>query len=166
MEPLIKELLDTIAQEVKYLEHFLALLLDQENLLMNNQLLSLAPSWEKQREALSVARGLERKRLLITARLSEKFRIDENKFDLCLLSDLLEESHSAKIEGLQRTLLDLYQKVKIQSEKNQKLIRESRGFLSRRRKASHSGLIPVGARARTGLKVGGACSDSLAKSGR
>lgn len=143
MEPLVKELLETIAQEVKSLERFLALLLDQENLLLNNRFSSLPGSREKQRKALSLARSLEKKRLLITDRVSEKFKIDKNEFDVCLLSDLLEESYSAKIEALQRALLDLYRKVEIQRGKNQKLIRESRGFLTRRKKTSCNSLIPV-----------------------
>jgi len=148
LEQLVKELLETIAQEVKSLERFLALLLDQENLLLNNRLSSLPGSWEKQRKALSLAQNLEKKRLLITDRVSEEFKIDKNEFDLSLLSDLLEESYSAKVEALQRTLLDLHRKVEIQREKNRKLIRESRGFLTRRRKTSYNSLIPVRAGAK------------------
>jgi hypothetical protein len=143
LEQLVKELLETIAQEVKSLERFLALLLDQENLLLNNRLSSLPGSWEKQRKALSLARSLEKKRLLITDRVSEEFKIDKNEFDLCPLSDLLEESYSARIEALQKTLLDLHRKVETQRKKNQKLIRESRGFLTRGKKTSYNSLIRV-----------------------
>lgn len=148
MEQLVKKLLKTIAQEVKSLERFLALLLDQENLLLNNRFSPLPGSWEKQRKALCLARNLEKKRLLITNRVSEKFKINRNEFDLSLLSDLLDESYSARIEALQRTLLHLHRKVEIQRGKNQKLIRESRGFLTPGKKTTYSSLISVRAGAK------------------
>jgi len=143
LERLIKELLKMIAQEVKSLERFLALLLDQENLLLSNGFSSLCESSKRQRQALSAAQSLERKRLQITDRLSKKLKIDKNRFDLSLLPDLLEESYSAKIREVQEALLDLCRKVEIQREKNQKLIRESQGFVAARKKAGSSRLIPV-----------------------
>lgn len=163
MEPLIRDLLEMIAQEVKSLESFLTLLAEQENLLLNNKLSSLTRSWEKQRGALSLARSLERKRLLITNKLSEKFKIDKNKFNLSLLSDLLEESYSTKLEELQRVLLDLYKKVEIQRKKNQKLIRESTGFLNQRKEMSSNSSTPVEFRIRADYDQGKTPFNSLSK---
>lgn len=163
MQTLIKELLEIIGQEVKSLEHFLALLLNQENLILNSKFSSLSGSWERQREALSLAKNLERKRLLITDRLSEKFKVDPNKFNLCLLTDLLEESYSAKIEDLQRSLLDLYTKVETQRKKNEKLIRESSGFLIQGKKANHNGLISIPVKTKTDLSRKRLPSDSLSE---
>jgi hypothetical protein len=153
--------METVGQEVKSLEHFLALLLDQEDLILNNKFSSLSRSWEKQKEALSLAKSLERRRLLITDRLSEKFKVDKYKFNLCLLSDLLEESYSAKIEELQRVLFDLYRKVENQKEKNQRLIRESSGFLTPGEKANHNSLILIPVKAKANLSRKKTSSDSL-----
>lgn len=129
MEPLVKELLEVIAQEAKLLEDFLAVLADQEKLLRNHKLSSLTRSWEKERESLSFAKTLEKKRLNITQKLSQKFKIDQNKFNFSLLSELLQESSCTKLEELQKILLDLYKKVELQRKKNQQLIRKSSGFL-------------------------------------
>ena len=141
MEPLIKELLEVITQEVKSLESFLALLTDQENLLINHRHSSLSRFYENQRDALSSAKSLEKKRLLITHKLSKKFKIDRNKFNLSLLSELLEESCCTRLEELQRILLDLYNKVDLQRKKNRKLIKESSGLLIRRKETDPHKLV-------------------------
>jgi len=143
LEPLIKELLEVIAQEVKLLESFLALLTDQENLLISHKLSSLTRSYQGEREALSSAKSLEKRRLLITHKLSKRFKIDKNKFNLSPFSELLEESCCAKLEELQKILLDLYRKVDFQREKNQKLIRESKDFLIQRKGMNSDRLIPA-----------------------
>jgi len=163
LEPLIKELLEVIAQEVKSLESFLALLADQENLLINHKLSSLSLSCERQRGALSSARGLEKKRLLITHKLSKKFKIDKNRFNLSLLSELLEECYSTKLEELQRTLLDLYKKVESQRKKNLKLISESRSFLIREKETNPQKLIPAQQRIKAKLDQGRISFESLSK---
>lgn len=163
MEPLIKELLEVIAQEVKSLESFLALLTDQENLLINHELSSLSRSYERQREALSSAKSLEKRRLLITHKLSKKFEIDKDKFSLSLLSELLEESYCTKLEELQRILLDIYKKVDFQRKKNQKLIKKSSGFLIQRKEMHSSKLIPAEHRIKTNYNGGKISFESLSK---
>jgi uncharacterized circularly permuted ATP-grasp superfamily protein len=163
LDPLIKEFLEVIAQEVKSLENFLALLTDQENLLLNNKLSSLSQSWEKQKKALSWAKNLERKRLVVTQKLSNKFKIDESEFNLSLLSELVEESCSTRLEELQRILLDLYQKVELQRKKNQKLIRESSGFLSQKKGMDSNDSIPLHFRIRDDFIGGHPPFGSLSK---
>ena len=143
MEPLVKELLEVIAQEAKLLEDFLAVLANQEKLLCNHKLTSLTRSWEKERESLSIAKTLEKKRLNITRKLSQKFKIDKNEFNLSLLSELLEESSCTKLEELQKILLDLYKKVELQRKKNQQLIRKSSGFLVPRKVMNSQKVIPA-----------------------
>ena len=150
MESLVKELLEVIAQETELLENFLADLADQEKLLRNNKLSSLTRSWEKERESLSFAKTLERKRLNITQKLSRKFKIDKNKFNLSLLSQLLEESSCTKLEELQKSLLDLYKKVELQQKKNQQLIRKSSGFLVPRKIMNSQKAIPADPRVKGG----------------
>ncbi|MGB2696726.1 MAG: flagellar export chaperone FlgN [Candidatus Zixiibacteriota bacterium] len=142
MEPLVKKLLEVIAQETKLLESFLAVLADQENLLLNHKLSSLSRSWEKEKESLSLAKSLERKRLNITQKLSQKLKIERNKFNFSLLSELLEESCCTRLEELQRILLDLYKKVELQWKKNQRLIRKSSGFLVSRKDVNSPKSIP------------------------
>jgi len=143
LEPLVKELLEVIAQETKLLENFLAALVDQEKLLRNYKISSLTQSWEKERESLSLAKRLERKRLDITQKLSKRFKIDKNKFNFSLLSELLEESSCTKLEELQRILLDLCKKVELQRKKNQQLIRKSSGFLVSRKETNSQKVFPT-----------------------
>ena len=143
MEPLVKELLEVIVQETQLLEDFLVALVDQEKLLRNYKLSSLTRSWEKERESLSLAKSLERKRLDITQKLSKRFKIDKNKFDFSLLSELLEESSCTKLEELQRILLDLCQKVELQRKKNQQLIRKSSGFLVSKKETNSQKVFPT-----------------------
>ena len=142
MEPLVKELLEVIAQETKLLESFLAVLADQENLLLNHKLSSLSRSREKEKESLSLAKSLERKRLSITQKLSRKLNIERDKFNFSLLSELLEESFCTRLEELQRILLDLYKKVELQRRKNQKLIIKSSGLLVSRKDLNSTQSIP------------------------
>lgn len=163
MEVLIKEFLEVINQEVKSLESFLALLTAQEKFLLKNKFSSLSRSWEKQKEALSLAKSLEGKRLYITQKLSNEFKIDENKFDLSLLSELLEESYSTRLEKLQRTLLELYKRVEFQWKKNQKLIRESSGFLTQSKKTNSKSSIPSHFRIRDDFTQGGIPCETLSK---
>jgi hypothetical protein len=142
LEPLVKELLEVIAQETKLLESFLAVLADQENLLLNHKLSSLSRYREKEKESLSLAKSLERKRLNITQKLSQKLKIERNKFNFSLLSELLEESYCTRLEELQRILLELHKKVELQRKRNQRLIRKSSGFLVSRKDVNSPKPIP------------------------
>ena len=131
MEQHILSLIKLIHKEVGSLENFLKLLTEEEECLLNNSFESLEKSILKQEQALTQAKQLEKERMEITYWLFKDFRIDQKKGSLTKLIQLLDSSHSSKLEELQKTLLDLHRKVEVQREKNGELIKDSMGYIDR-----------------------------------
>lgn len=117
MEQQVLGLIKLIHKEVDSLESFLRLLSEEQECLVNNRLERLEESISKQEHALIQAKQLESERIRITSWLLKDFKVDTKKGSLSKLIQLLDSSHSSKLEELQKTLLDLHRKVEVQREK-------------------------------------------------
>ncbi len=131
MEQPVLSLIKLIHKEVDSLENFLNLLTEEQECLMSNRFGCLEESIIKQEQALIRARELEKERVKVTCLLSKDFKIDQGESSLTKLIQLLDSSHSSKLEELQKTLVDLHRKVEIQREKNEELIRDSLSYIDR-----------------------------------
>ena len=131
MEQQVLGLIKLIHKEVDSLESFLRLLSEEQECLVNNRLERLEESISKQEHALIQAKQLESERIRITSWLLKDFKVDTKKGSLSKLIQLLDSSHSSKLEELQKTLLDLHRKVEVQREKNEELIRDSMSYIDR-----------------------------------
>lgn len=131
MEQQVLSLIKLIHKEVDSLENFLKLLTEEEECLVNNSFDSLQESIFKQEQALTQAKQLEKERMEITSWLFKGFKVDQKKASLTKLIQLLDSSHSSKLEELQKTLLELHRKVEIQRERNEELIKDSMSYIDR-----------------------------------
>ena len=129
MEQQVLNLIKLIHKEADSLENFLKLLTEEEECLVNNSFDRLEESILKQEQALIQARQLEKERIEITSCLFKCFKLDQKKDSLNKLVQLVDSSHSSKLEELQKTLLDLHRKVEIQREKNEELIKDSMSYI-------------------------------------
>ena len=131
MDSQVNQLIDIINQEISSLEHFLVLLSDEQDFLVNHEVNALEKSVRDQEEAISQAEKLERTRIKLTNAIAEKLSLDTNRITLSKLIQLLEESYSTKLMELQKDLLDLYKKVERQRRKNEFLIKQSMGYIDK-----------------------------------
>jgi len=131
LEQQVLSLIKLIHKEVGSLENFLNLLTEEQECLINNRFGRLEESIIKQEQALIQAKQLEKERMKITSWLFKDFKIDQRKGSLTKLIQLLDSSHSSKLEELQKTLVDLHRKVEIQRERNEELIKDSMSYIDR-----------------------------------
>jgi len=131
LEQQVLSLIKLIHKEVDSLENFLKLLTEEQECLVNNHFDRLEESILKQEQALIQAKQLEKERMEITSWLFKGFKVDQKRASLTKLVQLLDSSHSSKLEELQKTLLDLHRKVEIQREKNEGLIKDSMSYIDR-----------------------------------
>jgi hypothetical protein len=131
LEQQVLSLIKLIHKEVDSLENFLKLLTEEQECLVNNHFDRLEESISKQEQALILAKQLEKERMKITSWLFEEFKVDTKKGSLTKLVQLVDSSHSSKLEELQKTLVDLHRKVEIQRERNEELIKDSMSYIDR-----------------------------------
>jgi hypothetical protein len=131
LEQQVLSLIRLIHKEVDSMENFLKLLTEEQECLVNNHFDRLEESILKQEQALIQAKQLEKERMEITSCLFKDSKVDQKKASLAKLTQLLNSSHSSKLEELQKTLLDLHRKVEIQREKNEELIKDSMSYIDR-----------------------------------
>lgn len=134
MQARINKLIEVINKEATCLENFMTLLTEQQEFLVNNDVKSLQKSVGKQKRAILEVERLERERIKLTDQTAASLKLNKSEANLSKLVQLVEESYSARLQELQRTLLHLYQKVERQRRKNEFLIRQSMGMVDRNMK--------------------------------
>lgn len=129
-----EELMQVVNLQIANLEDFISLLNQEERLLVCSDFSSLAKVKEKQEENLRSATKLEEKRKDLTKALQRKIGLEHQQGPGNPLGELVRLCGSTELEKLQLILLNLHRKVKIQKEKNDKLIKQSLNCIDNNRK--------------------------------
>ncbi|MBU1320579.1 MAG: flagellar protein FlgN, partial [candidate division Zixibacteria bacterium] len=125
MESLTKKLTDIVSREVLQFELVLQLMADQQNYLVANDLENLNRVVKEQEEAILKVRELEKSRLLIIDEISDVTDDDSENLTLTQIAKKLALPQAEKLQRLQKTLLDLHEKITRARSRNEFLIKKS-----------------------------------------
>ncbi|MFH1893704.1 MAG: flagellar protein FlgN [Candidatus Zixiibacteriota bacterium] len=125
MESLTKKLTDIVSREVLQFELVLQLMADQQNYLVANDLENLNRVVKEQEEAILKVRELEKSRLLIIDEISDVTDDDSENLTLTHIAKKLALPQAEKLQRLQKTLLDLHEKITRARSRNEFLIKKS-----------------------------------------
>jgi len=125
VESLTKKLTDIVSREVLQFELVLQLMADQQNYLVANDLENLNRVVKEQEEAILKVRELEKSRLLIIDEISDVTDDDSENLTLTQIAKKLALPQAEKLQRLQKTLLDLHEKITRARSRNEFLIKKS-----------------------------------------
>jgi len=125
VESLTKKLTDIVSREISQFELVLQLMADQQNYLVANDLENLNRVVKEQEEAILKVRELEKSRLLIIDEISDMTEDDSENLTLTQIAKKLALPQAEKLQRLQKTLLDLHEKITRAKSRNEFLIKKS-----------------------------------------
>jgi len=129
VQTLYNKLVDIIDEEALCLERFLALLVDQQKYLVENDVDSLKEGVSHQQEIIKRIKALEKNRGQIVNRFSESMDVNPGDVTISSLARKAEGEIADKLLDLQNSLLSLHQKIEKAKRKNEFLIEHSMKYI-------------------------------------
>jgi len=129
VQTLYNKLVDIIDEEALCLERFLALLVDQQKYLVENDVDSLKEGVSHQQEIIKLIKALEKNRGQIVNRFSESMDVNPGDVTISSLARKAEGEIADKLLDLQNSLLSLHQKIEKAKRKNEFLIEHSMKYI-------------------------------------
>lgn len=155
---MISQLIEIISKEARLFESFLALLEEQKEALVTNDVERLSEVTGNQQEMLVKSRILNRERERIVRLLRSVNNLSDD-IDVSQLLDLADEDQAARLTHLRELILSLHDQINETRNSNALLINQSREFINRTLTMLSQMNRPEGAYGRNGTVTD--CADTI-----
>ncbi len=127
---MVDKLINTISREAALFEHFLKLLEQQQEALVNNDLDALKRVTVAQHEKVLESQELNREREELLRRIKEANEV-EGDLTVSRLLDLVDRDHANQLSTLRESILQLNERILKMRNQNAMLLNKSREYIRR-----------------------------------
>ena len=130
-DPVLKELIDVINEEVRTFHRLLTSLQEEQQVIIEDDLEGIEEIVAEQRQLAAHAHQIEARRVQLVNELALLLDLQSDNVSLSRLVEVLEGPHSEELANMRGQLLELNSQIRATSENNAFLIRQSLRYTDR-----------------------------------